>query len=212
MNNYKSFSHLQAVFFGRKVHDFFLLGVWHMGTKGQTLDFRSKFSALLKQINCKIIGLEMWVHPRFFRNDLWVQPVSISVFISLIFAVWKDIRLSSGAQTGYNGTAVDGNSKAIYSKWRRAKSVTKLPVECLRLNLMISKHISLQSSQNSSSVDWIPKSPSRCNSYGTSCQHKFSVGLSNGSIFQLMTRRYFHTTSALILVVCRVCTSPIPLV
>lgn len=30
-----------------------------MGTKGQTLAFGSKFSALLKQINCKIIGLEM---------------------------------------------------------------------------------------------------------------------------------------------------------
>lgn len=156
MNTDKSFSHLQAVFFGRKVHYFFQLGLWHMGTKGQTLDFGSKFSALLKQINCKIIGLEMWIHPRFFRNDLCVQPVSISVFISLIFAVWKDIRLCLGAETGYSGTSAVGNSKAIYFKWRRAKSVTRLPVEWsshLWLYLMISKHISLQSSLNSSWVD-----------------------------------------------------------
>lgn len=98
MNTDKSFSHLQAVFFGRKVHDSFQLGVRHMGTKGQILDLGSKFSALLKQINCKVIGLEMWVHPRFFRNDLWVQPVSISVFISFIFAVWKDIRHRQGTE------------------------------------------------------------------------------------------------------------------
>lgn len=47
MNTDKSFSHLQAVLFGRKVHDFFQLGVWHMGTKGQHFGF-------WKQILCSI--------------------------------------------------------------------------------------------------------------------------------------------------------------
>jgi len=92
------------------------------------LDFGSKLSALLKQVSCKITGLEC-ESIQGFSGMTCGFTLSQFPYLCLLYLLCEKTSDIGLKQTRYSCIAVDGICEAMYSQWRNVKSVTKLYVK-----------------------------------------------------------------------------------